>query len=499
MFYLRVLLILGVFSSVAFSQGDLNMFGFFQARYQNITSEDDFNFDDENTFQIQQLNLMGSKDLGSGFNAFINFEILNDYDAERGIGNFNLQEAFVNWSNYDGSLQLKIGRFLPRFNNLYEIYNRTPLLPYAYRPLVYERQVSAIIDFEDWLPALGNFQVYGEYGLTNSLQLQYAGFIGNLENAIMDGYSEDYSIALNRGNGSTAISVGGRVGLGYNSSKGGALKIGASFAIDKDNAEQINIYEKGNFAKYEPGSPGEGLQQIPDLHNGLVQLYNSVGVPLPENVQALDSRYFTNQLNLGLLNRTKIGADFSYSNWGFTLSGEFIMTTYSIDESKKALLGNGDDELETTFGAVNQAVDANQTAYQNLKNADRTQLEETINAIPGEQGDQLRATYNQLNQALSSAPDELFGFFGDSFDKMFYFVTLQYDITDDIYVYGMTSSISADEIYYLSDGLTNYSGGAGYKPVPFVVLKAQYSTFELNSQGGDYLDNNFMLAVSVMF
>ena len=90
------------------------------------------------------------------------------------------------------------------------------------------------------LPQLGNFQVFGSYGLTNTLDLQYAGWVGNLENAINDmDAGDDFNYRLNGSNNSTGVSVGGRLGIAFNSAKGGSLKLGGSFVMDQDNMTEL--------------------------------------------------------------------------------------------------------------------------------------------------------------------------------------------------------------------------------------------------------------------
>ena len=200
---------------------------------------------------------------------------------------------------------------------------------------------------------------------------------------------------------------------------------------------------------------------------------------------------FDASMNLGMAERNKIGVDVSYSNWGFTVSGELMMTQYNFNSSQEA-----------NIKANNDLLNANENSFQNLKN-EYTNLQGVIDQVPDETTKAvLQGNYDALADGYDAVPSALFGYVSDSFDKMFYFVTVQYDLpldNTDIYVYGMTSNIQADNIYYMTDGLTNFSGGMGWSPTFGVVLKAQYSTFELNSPGGNYLDSNMMLAVSVMF
>lgn len=459
----KILIILFlIFTLSIFAQSDLNVFGFFQTRYQSITTDDDFGFVDENTFQIQQLNLMASKDLGYGFSAFVNFELINDFDALRDLGNFNLQEAFVNYSNSDGSFQVKVGRFLPRFNNLYEIYNRTPLLPYAYRPLVYERQLSNIFDFEGWLPALGNAQIYGAIPVTSTLDLDYAVWVGNLESSFQDDFRTDFSSDINAGNARTAVSVGGRLGINYSDIDAGDLKLGFSFVSDYDNNSGITSY----FGPIV-------VQPVIDLINGGAQAFGDTEFSVSEESMNQDISFVKTDDNGKFLydgnqlHRYKLGVDASYSNFGVTLSGEYMQSMYNFTDFQEQRIG---EEL-ANFNKANQYYQA------------------SLSQLPAEVQAQL--------------PSELFGFMAESWDKSFWFATFQYDLDYSfeipVFAYGMTSTITSDNTFSIKDGLTNYSFGLGWNANSSVVVKGQYSTFELTSVGGDYKDGNVMFAVSVMF
>jgi len=68
-------------------------------------------------------------------------------------------------------------------------------------------------------------------------------------------------------------------------------------------------------------------------------------------------------------------------------------------------------------------------------------------------------------------------FIGKSFDKEFYYATLQYNVTDDLAVYAMYDYLndSVDPFYFGLDGYYGYHLGAFYSVNEAVVLKFQFT------------------------
>jgi hypothetical protein len=355
------------------AQGDIQVFGFFQSyasqsassTQQTIPTLPGFPVletkDESGNVAMQQANIFASKDLGGKFGAFINLEFVNNYSSERGWGKFNLQEAFV---KYEGSnyFNIKAGMFLPAFNNLYEIYNRMPLLPYIARPFVYETAFNTLLPPEDYLPQRAMLQVYGYLPVNDETKIDYAVYLTNPEDAYIAGPN---AVNLQVPGWSTVSlrGIGTRVGV-----RSGTLKAGATLNLDTDNKRGDTSLAKAN------GS--------------------------------------------GDIARMRIGADLSYSIAGFTVSGEMIMVKYSLSDAAKQ--------------------------------------------------------YIESNPLL-----------GSNMDKMFYYVTLQYDLNDDLFVYGMFNSISDNYSNILQDPLVGYSGGLGYRANDNVVIKAQFQHYKLDSKYPD--------------
>ncbi|MFQ5770818.1 MAG: hypothetical protein ACE5HX_09790, partial [bacterium] len=156
-------------------ESPIRIFGYFQNSLQHWTTFEDRQ--EQNSFSVQQLNLFFQKDLGQNWRAFVNFEFLNNFSSSRQWGAANLEEAWVRYRANE-KFNLKLGLLIPIFNNLNEIKNRTPLLPYIVRPLVYETSFSEFIAVEEFTPARAFVQAYGFLPI-DDVKLDYALFVGN--------------------------------------------------------------------------------------------------------------------------------------------------------------------------------------------------------------------------------------------------------------------------------------------------------------------------------
>jgi hypothetical protein len=197
---------------------DLNVFGYFQVSFEqqkaiNLPRE-------SNSFNLQQLNLFLQKDLAQRWTIFINFEFVNSYSSLRSWGAQNLEEA---WARYRASEQfkLKLGLQVPPFNHLNEIKNKTPLLPYIIRPLVYESSFNEIIALDEFVPARAFAQVYG-FIPARQLKFEYAVFIGDSPNINADPRRGQTGVDTTK-----RFLAGGRFGIRTNN-----LKLGVSATSD---------------------------------------------------------------------------------------------------------------------------------------------------------------------------------------------------------------------------------------------------------------------------
>lgn len=259
---------------------EIDIFGYFQGVY--LDSRPTL-FVKNNTFAVQQLNLFVSTNLGSGFSSFVTLEITNSYSSERSWGNFNLEEAWVRYS-YSPLLNVKFGQLVPTFTNLNEIKNRTPLLPYIQRPLVYESSYNTIIDFKPYYPAHANLQIYGSANL-GEIKADYAAFVGNSD--------ANYISTLNgsnwaRGWDTTRFKMaGGRVGA-----RAYGAKAGVSATFDKFRG----FFKQGGY--------------------GFIPADTWVG-----NIP-----------------RRRVGLDLSYTGYGFFFESEAIYVTHDLTPEARVFL-----------------------------------------------------------------------------------------------------------------------------------------------------------------
>ncbi|MEJ2054811.1 MAG: hypothetical protein P8X42_12895 [Calditrichaceae bacterium] len=269
--FIFVILIFNFSSTNAQSwSSPLKVFGFFQASY--IHSSHLGGVDDYGTFNIQQLNLFFQKDLTKNWTSFINFEVLNNFSSNKQWGSINLEEAWIKY--YAGpQFTIRLGLQIPIFNNLNEIKNRTPLLPYIIRPLVYETSFGEFLALEEMTPGRAFIQTNGFVPIARS-KIDYAFYIGNSPNI------NNNSLAGQTGIDTTdTYLIGGRVGLRFND-----IKMGLSATYDKTNA----------FKYTEP--------------------YLSIPEGFLDQVQ-----------------RIRLGGDFSFDYHNFRLESEFITVNYDDD------------------------------------------------------------------------------------------------------------------------------------------------------------------------
>ena len=209
----------------------LKLYGFFQTSFLHEKTSVVSSYipnDDKthNSFWTQQMNIFLSKDINDHFSTFINFEFTNTYSSKKNWGAFSIEEAWIKYSR-NNLINIKGGLFIPSFNNLNEIKNRTILLPYIFRPFVYETQLGSTIPLSAFVPQSANLGLYGNLPL-NELKFNYSIYVGNSE----DSYTETNVTP----NGTASVDtskfklVGGRVGLHYNS-----IKFGISGTFDRTN------------------------------------------------------------------------------------------------------------------------------------------------------------------------------------------------------------------------------------------------------------------------
>lgn len=282
--------------------GPINLFGYFQTGFEKYTSE----LSGENnrtSFLLQQANLFLQKDLAKNWTAFFSLEFLNNYSSGRRQGEFNLDEAWVRY-RHSQKFSVKLGLQIPEFNHLNTIKNRTPLIPYIFRPLVYEsalRETIFSVGESEYVPRQAFASIYGTLP-AGAKKLDYAIYIGNSPN--ISNFEQNFQSGIDTSN---TIMLGGRLGLRY-----GELKAGVSAAYDEW-----------------------------DIFRNFQVLVDSIDT------------------DIGTLPRLRLGADllFRYEKWSF--ESEYIRVIYDtdgsrLDFSKHFFYGNiGYDFSERYYGYIN--------------------------------------------------------------------------------------------------------------------------------------------------
>ena len=275
----------------------IETFGYFQviARHDESTQQEDRS----NSFSVQQLNLIFQKSFSREWLAFVNFEVLNNFSSSRRWGSFDLDEAWVRY-RADQKLTLKVGLHVPVFNHLNEIKNRTPLLPYVIRPLIYEESFAEFVEIEEFIPERAFIQASGSFPLQNA-RLDYAAYFGNSPNINSQSDNETKDISQQTGvDSTTTVLVGGRIGVRVDE-----LKLGVSATRESTNFFRL-------------------LAQQSDSDISLIE-----GIS-PDNFNGVQ--------------KTRIGTDISFHYNKFSFEGELISVLYAIDEpAELGLFPDGSD------------------------------------------------------------------------------------------------------------------------------------------------------------
>jgi hypothetical protein len=238
---LLVLMLLGVpfmVNGQEISNG-LDIFGYCQATFDNSRETSQImqaptKTVSRNTFILQQANLFFRKQYGSEFTSFVNLEFTQTYSSFRGWGSFRVEEA---WMRYDAAREftVKAGLLIPVFNNLNEVKNRMPLMPYVVRPVVYESVAAGAANSDEFVPQSAFLQLQGEVHL-NRVIFDYALYTGNGDPSFTTSADQqlDYLIG---GTDTTAVKmVGGRIGARIGKQKGGV-----SFTYDRANLGRLGL------------------------------------------------------------------------------------------------------------------------------------------------------------------------------------------------------------------------------------------------------------------
>jgi hypothetical protein len=221
------------------SANDLDIFGYWQATFDNSSETTAImqmpaTTVKRNTFILQQANLFFRKQFGAKFTSFVDLEFTQTYSSFRGWGSFRVEEA---WMRYDASREfnIKAGLLVPVFNNLNEVKNRMPLMPYVVRPVVYESAAAGLASSDEFVPQSAYLQIQGELHTTDVI-FDYAIYTGNGDPSYSTTGSPTSQYLIGGTDTTSTKLVGGRIGLRF-----GKQKAGVSFTYDRANLSNAGL------------------------------------------------------------------------------------------------------------------------------------------------------------------------------------------------------------------------------------------------------------------
>lgn len=309
---------------------DLHLYGFFQGQYRYSTEEGG-SYDEVSSFSLQQLNAFLMKEFNPEFNAFINAELTNSFASDEGWGSLRLEEAWVRYK-HSGKFSAKAGLLVPTFNNLNEIKNRTPLLPYIFRPVAYESSFATIVNIGGYTPTRANIQVSGALPV-GRLRFDYAAYLGNNS----AGFATKEAVGTLPSGTDLSMNklYGGRLGMRWRS-----LKMGVSASHDQVRTE----YDIAGILSQSPEAIAQFSQQLGQPLEAITpEMMTAAGLPA--------------SLELDEVGRTRIGADLSFDRSGFFGEAEVIRVFHALNDEHQATLDLGGqitngyirDDLDMSF------------------------------------------------------------------------------------------------------------------------------------------------------
>lgn len=141
---------------LAQAEDDLRVFGYFQTGFQHVSSDVS---KDENTFNLQQLNLFFQKNISTHWSAFVNFEILNNYSSSRHWGRSTWKRPGSNTvitNHLPSNWGCRCRRLTTSMRS-----KTAPAAAVNIRPLIYETSFGEFLALEEFVPARAFAQVYG--------------------------------------------------------------------------------------------------------------------------------------------------------------------------------------------------------------------------------------------------------------------------------------------------------------------------------------------------
>ena len=284
--------ILGFLASGTRAEG-VDVFGYMQLNYKQGFDLLTPTKTTTGSFNMQEMDLFVRKDLGSDVSCLIDLQTLDNFSSVNNWGSINLDEAWIKFSP-SKLFNLKVGKIVPAFNNFNEIKTKFPLMPYIFRPIVYEATYQSTLQVSQWVPEHAAIQINGTTPVSD-IKLDYAIFAGNSDFIVSQ--FQGLSTML-PGMDSTQFKMGGgRVGARYM-----GIKLGVSGTYDYSKHEDVNEF-------------------VDKINTGLKAKNIPIIIP-----------------TLSATPRGRIGIDLSYTGHGFSFEGEYIRVKEMLDDANKTKL-----------------------------------------------------------------------------------------------------------------------------------------------------------------
>ncbi len=212
---------------------NLYIYGYFQGKYSYYFHETGSEGSSSSSFALQQINFLFKKNVAQTFSSFIDVEAVNTFSSSKGWGSLQFSEAWVSYRP-KRLFRIKLGLQVPVFNNLNDIKNRTPLLPYIFRPIVYESSFSSFISVSTYAPDQAFLSIDGTI-VAKRLKVDYNFYTGN-ESEFVPPDGRQFSTKP-PGTDTTKTKLwGGRIGV-----RKGSFKAGISATTDHTNQQQLGL------------------------------------------------------------------------------------------------------------------------------------------------------------------------------------------------------------------------------------------------------------------
>jgi hypothetical protein len=193
------------------------------------------------------------------------------------------------------------------------------------------------------------------------------------------------------------------------------------------------------------------------------------------------------------LPRIRLGGDIALHYFGFTLEAEYTAVNYSLSNAHTSWLkANGYPNYLYNTNVV--------PAQQKVADIQKAITDETNQNVKNLLNASLTTAQADLSTKMSNYSTASSNMSGVSdLNKLYYYVTLGYNIFDELFVYGFYNVVYDNASSTYSKGIEAFAGGASYRPSDYLVLKAEYTAVQFKAYPDFPATKWYSVAVSVMF